>query len=636
MQRVIIGTAGHIDHGKTTLLRALTGIDCDRWAEEKARGITIDLGFAHLEEDDLQIGFIDVPGHERFMHNALAGLGGIRLVLLVVAADEGVKPQTREHLAICQLLGIPRALVALTKADLVDGELLELAQLEVEELLETTPYAGSPILPVSSTTGSGLDALRQALADAARRAASSGDDGGARPFRLPVDRAFVLKGLGVVVTGTLVGGSTAPGESAEVHAPALRQPQTARVRSVQVHGRSRERALAGERTALQLTGVGLETVGRGAQLAAPGIFRGTRTLCARLTLLPEAPEAISGYAPVRFHLYSSEVVGRLRPLTGPLEPGAAGLVEIRLAAPVVAIRGDRFVVRRPSPATTLGGGEILDSHWRRRRGRLLHDALAAIADPERAILLWVLETGERGLAAAELSHRLGWRPEEVQAELDRRVADGKLLRVETGRGPRWLAPAVVERVLDRGRKLLGDYLTSDRLARGMPKAQFLNRLLPRRAQDMGEIFLRWLEREKILVLAGDVVNIPGRKAQLTDEESALAQTLLQRIEAAGLTPPSPAEIGEELGTKEQILAGVTRYLLERGKLVQLPTGLITSAAALETMRRELLASGWDTFSVPQFKERFDLSRKWAIPLLEHLDSSGTTRRLGDRRQIVRR
>src|SRR5437763_9894821 len=256
--RVIVGTAGHIDHGKTSLVLALTGIDCDRWAEEKARGITIDLGFAHLREGDLQIGFVDVPGHERFLHNALAGMGGIRIMLLVVAADEGVKPQTREHLAVCSLLGIPAGLVALTKSDLASPDLLELAELEVAELLAATPFAGAPILPVSSATGAGLPELRAALLELAarhaRREHPSHEEPASEPARLPVDRAFHLRGLGVVVTGTLASGTVRTGDALEV----LPRGGTARVRSIQVHGEAREAALAGERTSLQLTGAALE------------------------------------------------------------------------------------------------------------------------------------------------------------------------------------------------------------------------------------------------------------------------------------------------------------------------------------------------------------------------------------------
>ncbi|MCP4662252.1 MAG: selenocysteine-specific translation elongation factor, partial [bacterium] len=609
MQRVVIGTAGHIDHGKTRLIEALTGIDCDRWAEEKARGITIDLGFAHLEHGDVRIGFVDVPGHERFLHNALAGLGGIRIMLLVIAADEGVKPQTREHLAICELLGIPHAVAVLSKRDLVEQELLELAELEVEELLESSPYAGAPVVAVSSTTGDGIAELREILLARAREVAVPNDP--TQPVRLPIDRAFQLRGLGVIVTGTLISGRLEVGQTLTL------QPgdESLRIRSLQVHGRSRESAEAGQRTAAQLSGVELGSLARGKQLAAAEAFATTRSLCARMTLLPDAPEELTSFVSVRFHLYSCEVLGKLRPLAGePLEPGQSGLVEIRLSQPVVAIRGDRFIVRRPSPATTLGGGEILDPLWRRRRGKPLREALRAAAERRSALELWVREAGERGAMAAELAPRLGCRDAELREELDQLVSDNRLLRVDSGRGRRWIAPVVCQRVMERARKVLRSYLESERLARGMPKAQFLGRTLPRRAADLADVYLTWFEAERILIREGDLVNLPGRSVELTGEESQLARSILAQVEAAGLTPPSPGEVHSTLGAKPQIAEGVMRYLLQQGKLTRLPSGLILSSAAIDGLRKELVACGWQQFTVSQFKERFDLSRKWAIPL----------------------
>ncbi len=635
MQRVIIGTAGHIDHGKTRLLEALTGIDCDRWAEEKARGITIDLGFAHLEDrgaggDDLQIGFVDVPGHERFLHNALAGLGGIRVMLLAVAADEGVKPQTVEHLQICSLLEIPHGIVALTKRDLVDADLLELAELEVGELLEATPFAGSPVLAVSSTTGEGIPELRQALVDLARGVEPPGRD--RQPFRLPIDRAFQLRGLGAIVTGTLLSGEVAAGDTLAV----LPRGQSARVRSLQVHGQERRRASSGERTAIQLTGIDLGSLERGEQLAAADAFAPTRSLVGRFTLLDDAPEGIKTFVPVRFHLYSTEVVGKLRPLGGAIEPGGSGVVEIRLAAAVTAIRGDRFIIRRPSPAATLGGGEILDPRWRRRRGKDLPRALEALADRSSALELWVAESGERGVTAAELAPRLGCDRNQLGRELDDRVAAGHLLAVESGRGRRWIAPVAVRRVIERAKKILAEYFRADRLARGMPKAQLLGQVLPRRAADLANVYLDWLEAEKVLVTEVDLVNLPGREAKLSGEESKLSRRLLAAIEAAGLTPPSPKELAAELAAKPQILEGVQRFLIQQGKLARLPGGLLVAASSIDRLGAELRSADWDPFTVPEFKDRYGLSRKWAIPLLEHLDSIGVTRRVGDKRQVVRR
>lgn len=642
MRRVVIGTAGHIDHGKTALVRALTGIDCDRWQQEKDRGITIDLGFAWLRRDDLQVGFVDVPGHERFLHNALAGLGGIRLVLLVVAADEGVKPQTREHLDVCRLLGIPRALVALTKTDLVSPDLVELADMEVADLLAGTPYAEAPRFPVSSVTGDGVPELEAALLAAAAEAAlPSGGEGKeaapppeAGPVRLPVDRSFHLKGLGVVVTGTLVSGTVRVGDTLEL----LPRGGEARVRSIQVHGEARDEAAAGERTSLQIGGVPLDEVERGDELVTPDRFGLARRLVVRFQLLDSAPKPIEGFEPVRFHLLASEVMGRLRPLGAEtLEPGGTALAEVRLAAPVVAVRGDRCIVRRPSPPTTLGGGEVLDPDWRRGRSGELGAALAALEGGLGEVLVaWVGRAGEGGVGARELALRLGAEPDAVADRLAALTGEGRLLEVPqgAGHGRRWIVPAAFRRVTRRAERVLSEWFGSHRLAAGMPKAETVERVLPGRAAELSDAYLDWLAAAGTLEVAGDRVNLPGREAELSDRESELARKLVESVEAAGLTPPSPDELASRLSAKPQIVRGLVGYLLERGRLVRLPDGLIVAASAVERVRRDLAESGWERFTVADFKDRFGLSRKWAIPWLEHLDSVGATRRVGDERQIV--
>jgi selenocysteine-specific elongation factor len=640
LNHLVVGTAGHVDHGKTRLVAALTGIDCDRLAEEKARGITIDLGFAHRVEGDVTLGFVDVPGHERFVHNALAGLGGIRALLLVVAADEGVKPQTREHVAIGRLLGIPRAVVALTKCDLVSPDLLELARLEVSELLADTPWREAPMVAVSSVTGEGIPSLLAELLAVAR--ALPAPAAATRPARLPIDRAFHLRGLGVVVTGTLAAGRVAVGDTLAVlpgEPGAGEKARLIRLRGIEVHGQPRESAVAGERVALQLAGVELADVARGRELVAPGAYRATRLLAAEIELLAEAPP-LGGFVPVRVHLFAGEALGRMRPLEPrTLAPGARGLVEIRLAQPLVAARGDRLVLRRPSPTATIGGGEVRDPFWPRRRGKALAGLVGPLAaGPPALYVAWVLDAGEAGSSEPELAARMGLPVREVSRALEPALAAGELLAVGSPGERRLVAPRAYRRVRDRAKRLLSEYFGRERLAPGMPRAELLARLFPLagRAATLGDTYLGWMAAERLIVAGGDLVNLPGRKVGLSGEESKLETALLARYEAAGLEAPGPVAVANELGAKPQIVDGVLRYLVERGRLVRLSSGLLVATAAVERLRAELLLTGWERFSVPQFKDRFGLSRKWAIPLLEHLDGLGVTRRVGEERVILRR
>ncbi len=631
--RFVVGTAGHVDHGKTRLVQALTGIDCDRWDEEKQRGITIDLGFASMVEDGWQIGFVDVPGHERFVHNALAGLGGIQMMVLVVAADEGVMPQTLEHLAICSMLRIPAGLAVLSKTDLVSSELVELAELELEEALAETPFAGAPILPVSAETGEGLERLRAALVDLARSATPI-DRHRSLPARLPIDRAFHLRGLGLLVTGTLARGIVNVGDELDI-LPAVGR---ARVRSIEIHGESRQHAEAGERTSLQLVGVDLEQVARGHELTAPGLYRATTSLLVRCRLLSTAPEPLEGSSPVRLHVNAAQRMGKLRPLeVGRLAPGREAVAEIRLDEPLVAVRGDRFVIRRPSPQTTLGGGEVLDPAWRRPRGKTLGPTIAALgsSDPRAAAVQWTAEGREAGLAVTELALRLGVLPVDAENVLKGAARDGLLLQAGAGR---FVSAAVVRRVSRRARRLVEAHFAADRLSRGMPKAELVRRLLGARAAYLASAYLNWSsrgDRDLSVVVEGELVTLPGRASELTDAESQLARDLVEGFERQGLTPGSPEELCRSLGAKPQVFDGVLRYLVDRGKLVRLPNGLLLAASALERFQTDLLATRWETFSVADFKDRFGLTRKWAIPLLEHLDRQRLTRREGDRRRVLR-
>ncbi len=628
MTTLLIGTAGHVDHGKTSLLEALTGIDCDRLPEEKRRGITLDLGFAHLERDGVELGFIDVPGHERFLHNALAGLGGIRLLLLVVAADEGVRPQTREHLAIAELLDIPDAIVAITKCDLADDELAGLVELEIAELLAPTRWAGAHLFRVSSATGAGVEAL---AAELARRAHAAGPHPFANaPVRLSIDRAFAPKGQGVVVTGTLARGTVKVGDELRLEPSG----SAVRVRSLQVHGRGREAVEAGSRVALQLGGVALEHLTRGDELLGAGGARTTRTLLARIRLQPDSPVGLDRPREVRLHLMAGETPARVRPLAPvPLLPGAEGLVVVRTPTPIVARRGDRIVIRRLSPAATLGGGEILDPHWNRPRRVELEARLAALSGDDRdAIRAWAAAAAESGVDAEEIAARLGAGVPAAKLELDRLAASGRLLAAAS----RWFAPERLAATEERVKQLLADYFARDRMADSMPKAELVRRLLPARARMLStlvDFHLGWLQARKVLIVDGDRVALPGRKAQLSSGESGLAAAIVSEYERSGLEPPAPSEVARRLAAKPEIVEGLVKHLVARGRLARIPGALVISTAALQKLAADLRATGWEKFSVPQFKERFGLSRKWAIPLLEQLDSIGVTRRAGDLRLL---
>ncbi|MGH9379711.1 MAG: selenocysteine-specific translation elongation factor [Thermoanaerobaculia bacterium] len=631
---MVVGTLGHIDHGKTELVKALTGIDCDRWAEEKNRGISIDIGFAHLTEGDLQVGFVDVPGHERFLHNALAGLGGIRIGLLVVAATEGVMPQTREHLAICSLLGIPTVLVALTKLDLVEPELAELAELEIGDFLEGTPYAGAPVSRVSAVSGDGIGELRRELLDLASRYVI--DERPEDPVRLPIDRAFTLKGLGTVVTGTLVDGTVAPGDRLAL----LPGDEAVRVRNVQVHGKDRPFASGGERTSLQVGGVGLEAVRRGLQLVTPGAFQATRRLCASFRLLAESPVPLAESTEVRFHLYSTEVIGVLRPLEPRrLEPGAEGIVEIRLREPVVMVRGDRFIVRRPTPATTLGGGAILDPQWKYPGRKRLPDALEALSGSTAgAVCYWIETSGAAGLALNDLAPRLALPAGELRSLLADQGAPARLLEIsgDGGEAPRWVATTVFDRAVERAEQVLERFFRRNRLAASMPKAHWVAQVLPRVPPRLADYYLASLQRRGVLQLAGDAVTLPGRTVELDDAERRAIEQLAEAIESGGLSPPDEGELRATIASGSGgVFDAAVQYLLGAAKLVRLPNRALVSGSAIESLKEAILEGGADRLTVGEFKDRFELTRKWAIPLLEHLDSIGFTRRAGDVRLIVR-
>jgi selenocysteine-specific elongation factor len=647
MKHVIVGTAGHIDHGKSSLVLALTGTDPDRLEEEKRRGITIDLGFAHLDlGDDLQLGFVDVPGHEHFIKNMLAGASGIDVVMLVVAADESIKPQTREHFDLCRLLGVQRGLIALTKIDLVDRDLVEIVRLEVQEFVAGSFLDAAPIVPVSARTGEGLDRLKEELR---RLSLAVTPKSAERPFRLPIDRAFVMKGFGTVVTGTLIAGRVQREAELEV-VPLGRR---VRVRGIQVHNRPAGEARAGQRTALNLAGVEAKEITRGMVLADPDWFAATRQLDCVLTLLASA-RPLRHRARVHFHCGTAETVAEVALLDGgELKPGGRAYAQLRLTEPGLFLPGDRFIIRQFSPLATLGGGVILDSQPPRHRlgDARVRERLEVLerGDAEAAIELWVREAGELSIAA--LVARSGRRPSEVSGLAASLAAKGRLKPL--GQPPNaWADSIVFSALVGALADQVDHFHQANPLLSGIAKEDLRGRLaglLPAVSRDSGphrprrplstQLFNAVLDaavaQHKVEV-AGEVVRRAGRSIALTAEEAAAKQQISRAFEAAGLAVPSATEVLGALPVDRQRAEKILQILLRERVLVRVADNLIFHAAALDRLREALAQrKTQDKFiDVGAFKALTGVSRKYAIPLLEYLDRERVTRREGDRRIIL--
>ena len=622
----VVGTAGHIDHGKTALVKALTGIDTDRLPEEKRRGITIDLGFASWFTDDYQIGFVDVPGHERFVKNMLAGVGGIDSVLLVIAADESIKPQTREHFAICKLLGIRTGVVVITKSDLVDREIVDLVRMEIEELVAGSFLARKPIVPVSSVSGAGLDDLRKAILTSV--AEVDDRDATTRVFRLPIDRVFTMKGFGSVITGTTFSGRLNVDGEVEVLPGRLRS----RARSIQVHGESRDQGSAGERTSVNLPDIELEQLHRGQQVLPPNTLRPSQIITARIDLLADA-KPLKEHTRIRFHHLADELLGSIRFVddTAELLPGRSAFVQIRLESPVVAVSGDRFVIRRYSPAFTIGGGVIIDAHLPKLRRNTRAELLLTLAEgalPERVELMARLE-GVRGLTIREVQARTGIRIETLVKELK------NLPHLADSGDRRWIHVDTLADFRRRAMEFLDRYFKENRVAVNVPKGEFVQQLIPYGSDPaLINFLLQDLAHEKIISVEADAIEIPGRSKKLGGAEGELARMIETRFAEAGLQPPPVSELINTIPQKAKVIEGVVGFLVKQGTLIRLAEGLYLHHQTLDAARLKMSARRGETIDVGGFKQFFGLSRKIAIPLLEYFDSVGVTKRVGDSRQVL--
>ena len=630
MKSVIVGTAGHIDHGKTALVKALTGIDADRLEEEKRRGITIDIGFAHLElpapdGSRLRLGFVDVPGHERFVRNMLAGVGGIDLVLLVIAADEGIKPQTREHFDICRLLAIRRGITVLTKSDAVDAETLEVVRLEVEDFVRGSflDATRSPIVAVSSLTGAGLDELKSALAKVASEATAKNS---AALARLPIDRVFTMKGFGTVVTGTLVAGTIRKEEELEVFPSGKR----VRVRGVQVHGSSAEAAIAGQRTALNLAGLSTEDLARGMTLATADTFHSTSRVDVLLSLLPSAKPFKDG-ARVHFHAYTTETIGEVRLFgTKQLKPGDEAYAQLRFAEPMLLLSGDRFIVRQFSPVVTIGGGVVLDASPVTRKQR---------AEDATAFLKIMRDGSPEEVLAARAARRgaIGLRLNDIPGEMNIRREEAAKLATKAGLvwcNPVLVALAAFAKVKADVLRALKKFHDANGLVAGMSKEELRERI------NLGpEVFysvLGKLTEEKKLQVAGELVHLPGRGVVMKDEEVESKKIIEQAFASAGLKVPSLKEVLASLKVDKIRAQKIVTLLLRDKVLIKISEELVFHQSALMDLRRKIAAlkTTAPKIDVARFKDMTGVSRKYAIPLLEYLDRERVTRRVGDERVIL--
>ncbi|MDZ4165801.1 MAG: selenocysteine-specific translation elongation factor [Smithellaceae bacterium] len=631
MKHIILGTAGHVDHGKTSLIRVLTGIDTDRLKEEKERGITIELGFAHLALPSGQIiGIVDVPGHERFVRTMVAGATGIDIIALVIAADEGVMPQTREHLQICSLLGIKRGLVALTKVDLVDEEWLELVTSEVRDFLQDTFLEDAPILPLSAATGSGLDEFISTLD---RIASAVEEDYDCGILRLPIDRIFTMKGFGTVVTGTLISGMVSPGDSVEILPAAI----PVKIRGVQVHNQAASSAHSGQRTALNIQGAEKASLNRGDVLAQPGYLKPARRLDVYLSCLPENRKKIKHRSLVRFHTGTNEVMARLSLLDREeLQPGQSCYAQLFLAAPAVGMATDRFVIRSYSPVTTVGGGEIIDPEAKkikRHVGSLINDLeILREGTREEKVLGMITRAGLVGLKLKELTAKTGIRQEDLRPAVKSLLSKKQAILIQP-EDTLVVAAAVFAVLQEKILTRLLDYHRRFPLKPGMGKEELREtsgRFIHSRLFNSA---LKNLENQGRLILEREIVRYSDHRIDLNDGLEKIKDDILRAYLASGLTPPDSSEVLARFSDQREKVEGVFQLLTKEGLLVRIRESYYLHRDVLSGLQDAYLTLLQERGKAApaDFKELTGVSRKYLIPLMEYFDMSKFTIRSGEYR-----
>ncbi len=632
MKHVILGTAGHIDHGKTSLVKALTGVDTDRLKEEKERGITIELGFTFLDlPSGIRLGIVDAPGHERFVKHMVAGAWGIDLVALVIAADEGVMPQTREHLDICTLLRVKKGLIVLTKIDLVDQELLEMVKEEVAETVKSTFLKEAPILKVSSATGEGIPQLIFTLDALSKEVEERSSDG---LFRLPIDRVFIMKGFGSVVTGTVASGHITLGETVEI----LPSGREGKVRNIQVHNQSVEKAEAGQRAAINLQGVDTAEINRGDVLARPHTLTPTRLIDTYLDYLSDATRPLKHRTIQRFHIGTHLASASIYLMDrDELLPGEGGFAQLRLDRPIVALPQDRFVIRGSSAIQTCGGGVILDTHpdkHKRFSPKVVSDlTLLRDGSEEDVLRQHIRHSGAGGATMNSLLMRVSMAPNKAQALLKKMIEKKELILIDPER-MKVIDRSQYQELKEKVVTQLKEFHTRFPMKSGLAKEELRTKLPSTLDVKLFQLLTNELIHSGEIVLEKDKIRLKGHRVSSSDEKG-----LVKKVEAAvlrgGLQPPSPKDLSETWSETEEGIQAVFEHLEHEGILIKIKSGIFFHRTPFETLKENLVQylKKNKEITTPQFKEMTGASRKYVIPLIEYFDQTKLTLRLGDKRVL---
>lgn len=631
-KHVILGTAGHIDHGKTALVKALTGVDTDRLKEEKERGITTELGFTFLDlPSGIRMGIIDVPGHEKFVKHMVAGVWGIDLVALIIATDEGVMPQTREHLDICRLLEVNKGLIILTKIDLVDEDLLGLVKEEVTEIVKDSFLKDAPILPVSSITREGIPELISALDRLSKEVEERSTDG---LFRLPIDRVFVMKGFGTVVTGTVVSGTLSIGESVQI----LPSGVEAKVRTLQVYNRPVEKALAGQRAAVNLQGIETSAVERGDVLVHTHTLAPTRMLDVYIEYLPSAQRPLKNRTRQRFHIGTNLTSVSIFLLDREeLVPGESGFAQVRLEAPVVALPHDRFVIRGSGVIQTLGGGVVLDAHptkHKRNAPSVIEDlTILREGSQDQAIAQHISRSGMGGIAPDDLLKRVATSSSEVQRVIKKMIDKGEALLIDPEK-MKVIDIRSYHQLREMALAQLKEFHQRFPMKSGLAKEELRTKLPMEVDVKLFQILLNGLIKSKEILLEKDKLRLPTHQISSMDEKG-LIKRVEEAVLKAGLQSPSPKELSEAWSEKEEGVQAVFEHLVHEGVLVKIKSGIYIHRVPFGHLKEELVSylKKNKEITTPQFKEMTNASRKYAIPLIEYFDQIKLTIRLGEKRVL---